>query len=153
MTSRAIRPLFCRAALLAAAFLSLNAAVPENTATAFSSDTSSSPAVLRGADAGSAEGRIQRLHDRLKVTPEQEFLWSEVARVMRANASRMAALIVKIKSEPAKSKNAVDDMKAYGEIAAAHADSIQSLIPVFEAFYASLSDDQKRIVESEDIKF
>ncbi len=153
MRSRIIRPLLYRAALVAAAVLLLTAAVPGDSATAFPADAPPSPAVLGPSGADATESRIRRLHDKLNVTPEQEPLWREVTRVMRENASKMASLIVRIKNTPAKSRNAVDDIKAYGEIAAAHADSIQSFIPVFEAFYASLSDEQKKIVEREDMKF
>ena len=39
---------------------------------------------------------------------------------------------------------AVEDMKSYGEIAAAHVDGINKLIPVFEVLYDSMSDAQKK---------
>jgi hypothetical protein len=152
MMIRIIRPLLYRAAMVAAAVLVL-AALPANPAKASSVESSSSNAVLEPRGADSTESRIQKLHDKLKVTPEQEPLWRGVAQVMRDNASKMACLVIRIKSAPAESRNVVDDIKAYGEIAAAHADGIQSFIPVFEAFYASLSDEQKKIVEREDMKF
>jgi len=152
MRRRIIRPLLCHAAMVAAAILVL-AALPGNPAKASSAEASSSTAAMTPPGADSTESRIQRLHDKLRVTPEQEPLWRGVAQVMRDNASKMASLVVRIKSAPAGSRNPVDDIKAYGEIAAAHADGIQSFIPVFEAFYASLSDEQKKIVEREDMKF
>ncbi len=40
--------------------------------------------------------------------------------------------------------NAVDNLKSYGEISEAHADSIKKLIPVFADLYASMSDAQKK---------
>ena len=46
--------------------------------------------------------------------------------------------------EKAKAMTAVEDLKSYSEIAQAHADGLKNFIPVFEALYASMSDDQKK---------
>jgi hypothetical protein len=39
---------------------------------------------------------------------------------------------------------AVDDVKSYAEIAAAHANGLQKFIPVFETLYQNMSDEQKK---------
>jgi len=88
------------------------------------------------------EVRIKELHTVLNITPEQEELWNNVAQVMRDNAKTMDTLITARKD--AKPVNAVDDFKSYGEITQAQADGIKKFIPVFEALYASMSDDQKK---------
>jgi hypothetical protein len=46
--------------------------------------------------------------------------------------------------EHAKEMTAVDDLKSYGEIAAAHADGIKKLTPVFADLYASMSEPQRK---------
>jgi hypothetical protein len=91
----------------------------------------------------SVEERIKTLHTALKITPEQEELWNNVAQVMRDNAKTMDALVA-ARSEKAGTMNAVDDFKSYGEITQAHADGSQKFIPVFEALYNSMSDAQKK---------
>jgi protein CpxP len=89
------------------------------------------------------EVRIKDLHTKLKITPEQEALWNNVTQVMREDARTMETLI-KARSEKEATLNAVDDLKSYGEIAQAHADYLKKFIPVFEPFYASMSDAQKK---------
>ncbi|HUH65477.1 MAG TPA: Spy/CpxP family protein refolding chaperone [Syntrophales bacterium] len=91
----------------------------------------------------SVEARIKELHTALKITPEQEELWNNVAQVMRDNAKTMDELVA-ARSEKAGTMTAVDDFKSYGEITEAHADGVKKFIPVFEALYASMSDAQKK---------
>ncbi len=87
------------------------------------------------------EIRIKTLHDKLKLTSDQEPQWKDVAQVMRENEASIHKLIQdRHENEDA---TAVDDLKSYEDIADAHADGIKKLIPVFETFYDSLSDDQK----------
>jgi len=99
------------------------------------------------------ESRIKTLHDKLKITEAQEGLWQGVADAMRDNARNMGVLLKRIKSEKAADRNAVTDMKAYGEIAEAHAKSIKNFIPAFEALYDGLSEDQKKTIEESDLRF
>ena len=89
------------------------------------------------------EARIAELHAQIHITPEQEEQWSKVAEVMRGNANTLDAL-THSRLEKANTMTAIEDMKSYGEVAAAHADNIQKLIPVFEALYNSMSDAQKK---------
>ena len=89
------------------------------------------------------EARINDLHTKLGITPEQEDLWKNVAQVMRDNAKTTETL-TKARAEKAKTMTATDDLKSYGEIAEAHADGIRKFIPVFEALYNTMSDDQKK---------
>jgi hypothetical protein len=89
------------------------------------------------------EARIKELHTKLKITPEQEEPWNNVAQVMRDDAKTMEALI-KARSEKASTMSAVDDLKSYGEIAQAHADGLKKFTSVFEPLYAGMSDAQKK---------
>jgi len=87
------------------------------------------------------ETRIRTLHDKLHVTADQEPQWRDVAKVMRENEKTIHELVdARHENEP---DNAVDDLKSYKEIADAHAEGLENLIPAFETFYDSLSDRQK----------
>jgi protein CpxP len=89
------------------------------------------------------EARIKELHAKLNITQAQEGRWTNVTQVMRDNAQTMDALI-KVRADNAKTMTAVDDLKAYSDIAEAHAAGLKKFVPVFEAFYASMSDAQKK---------
>jgi LTXXQ motif family protein len=89
------------------------------------------------------EARIKDLHARLKITPAQEDLWNKVTQVMRDNAKTMDTLN-QARFEKAKTMTAIEDLKSYSEIVQAHADELKNFIPVFEALYDSMSDDQKK---------
>ncbi len=89
------------------------------------------------------EARIKDLHARLKITPDQEDLWTKVTQVMRDDAKKIDALN-QARLEKAKAMTAVEDLKTYSEVAQAHADGLKNFIPVFESLYAGMSDDQKK---------
>jgi hypothetical protein len=97
----------------------------------------------KASPADRAEARIKELHTKLKITKDQEDLWSKVADAMRDNEKMMEPLH-KARSEKAKTASAVDDLKSYSEIADAHAEGLKKFIPVFAALYDSMSDDQKK---------
>jgi periplasmic protein CpxP/Spy len=89
------------------------------------------------------EARIERMHATLKITHEQEEQWAKVAHVMRENAKSLDAL-TEARFKNAKTMNAVDDLKSYGEITDAHADGIKKLTPIFATLYTGMSDAQKK---------
>jgi periplasmic protein CpxP/Spy len=89
-----------------------------------------------------AETRIKSLHTSLQITTAQEDQWAKVAQEMREDATALDAL-TQARSANAKTMNAVDDLKSYGEIAEAHAAGIKKFTPLFESLYASMSDAQK----------
>jgi protein CpxP len=83
------------------------------------------------------EQRIAKLHDQLKITPEQEPLWSKVAQVLRANDDKMDAL-VKARHDQAAQMTAVTDIRSYAEITEAHAAGLRNFAPAFEALYDTM---------------
>jgi len=91
---------------------------------------------------------IQHLHDSLKITPQQEPQWQNVANVMRENAETLNNL-VKERSERAKTANALDDLKSYAKISEAHTAATKRLIPAFQALYDSMSPEQKQTADAE----
>jgi LTXXQ motif family protein len=99
------------------------------------------------APADPVEARIKTLHSSLQITTAQEALWNNVAQVMRENAKAMADHR-KEAAQNAKSRSAVDDLKAYAAAIDAHADGIHKFIPTFQALYDSMSDAQKQTADA-----
>jgi hypothetical protein len=69
---------------------------------------------------------------------------------MRENAKDMDALtdsLAKERAEGTKNMNAVEHMKFHSQITEAHSDQLKKFIPPFEAFYSSMSDEQKKITD------
>ncbi len=89
------------------------------------------------------EKRIKSLHDALKITKDQDAAWEKVAQTMRDNENSVVKLI-EVRKENAKTMSAVDDIKSYQAIAQAHADGMTKFVAVFEPFYGSLTDAQKK---------
>src|ERR1019366_6421378 len=66
-------------------------------------------------DQARVEARIKHMHARLKITAAEEEQWAKVAVVMRDNATKMDELN-NARLANAKTMNAIDDLKTYGEI-------------------------------------
>ena len=92
------------------------------------------------------EAQIKQLKGALKITEEQEELWDNLTQVMRENAKDMDAFI-KDNAENTKTMNAVEHMKLHSQITEVHLAQLKKLIPPFEAFYNSMSDQQKNITD------
>jgi protein CpxP len=93
------------------------------------------------------EKRISDLHRKLHITAGQETQWTVVAQAMRDNAKSMDTLI-KERTANAKSMTAVDDLRSYEKLAEAHEDGLKKFIPVFQALYDSMSNDQKKSADA-----
>jgi hypothetical protein len=106
-----------------------------------------SAAVTRTTAVEHAEARIKELRDELKVTGPQEVLWKNFTQVMRENAKEMDAL-TKERAENTKTMNAVEQMKFHSQITEARLTQQKKLIPPFEALYAGMSDEQKKITDT-----
>jgi hypothetical protein len=90
--------------------------------------------------------RLQRLHDRLGITPAQQPQWDAVVATLRENAQAM-------RGSPARQAirsgqlNAVQDMHAFADLAHQRADAVQRMIPPVEALYAALSPQQRQTAD------
>ncbi|MGE0085802.1 MAG: Spy/CpxP family protein refolding chaperone [Desulfococcaceae bacterium] len=93
------------------------------------------------------ESQIKQLQDSLNITEDQKEPWNNLTHVMRENAKDMDALN-KDRDEKNKSMNAVERMKFHSQITETHLAQMKTFIPSFEAFYGSLSDDQKNTVDT-----
>jgi maltodextrin utilization protein YvdJ len=109
------------------------------------------PDIARTSAVEHTEAQIKQLQGTLNITDAQKELWDKLTAVMRENAKDMEALAkerAKDRAENAKPLNAVEHMKLHSEITKAHLSQMEKLIPPFEAFYASLSDQQKNITDT-----
>jgi hypothetical protein len=109
-----------------------------------------SPAVARTSAVEHTEAQIKQLQGALNITEAQQELWDNLTKVMRENAKDMEAFRdtrAKERAEGTQTLNAVEHMKLHSEITKAHLDQMEKLIPPFEAFYSSMSDQQKNITD------
>ena len=97
-------------------------------------------------DMAAVESHIKDLHAQLQITPAEETQWAAVAKTMRESAIETDKAIDK-REALVNSASAVDNLKAYGDIAQAHADGVKRLAAVFAPLYASMSDDQKKVAD------
>lgn len=93
------------------------------------------------------EAHLKRLHDQLKITPAQTDQWNALAQVIRDNEHRISGLIQQ-RRKNTKTMNAVDNLRGYEEITAAHADGLKKLVPAFEKLYGQMSDAQKKTADT-----
>ena len=128
------------------AFLSTIFFANANLSFAASSKKKSS-AVARPSAVDHTEAQIKQLQGALNITEAQKELWNNLTQVMRENAKDMDAL-TKDRAENTKTMNAVEHMKFHSQTTEAHLDQLKKLIPPFEAFYASMSDEQKKITDT-----
>ncbi|MDQ5987007.1 MAG: hypothetical protein CSYNP_02743 [Syntrophus sp. SKADARSKE-3] len=128
------------------AFLSTIFLASANLSFAASSKKKSS-AAARTTAVEYTEAQIKQLQATLKITDDQQDLWNNLTKVMRENAQDMDTLR-KNKAESAKKMNAVEQMKLHSQMTEAHLDQLKKLLPPFEAFYNSLSDEQKMITDT-----
>ena len=93
------------------------------------------------------ESQIKQLEGALTITEAQKPLWNDLTQVMRDNAKEMDAL-TKDKAANAETMNSVEHMKLHSQITETHLAQLKKLIPPFEAFYNSQSDEQKKITDT-----
>lgn len=87
--------------------------------------------------------RIQRLHNQLQVTPEQEALWASIATAMQDNAKSIASAM-QARADKVATMNALDDIMTYEAVAAMHAAGLKRLADTFTPLYAAMSPAQQR---------
>jgi protein CpxP len=134
------------AAILPAVFFAISAptsSAAEYSAQAASRSAPSAVPKMHAASVDRIEDRITALHKQLRVTPEQEPLWSDLAQVMRTNGKKMRDDVAQ-RSAKRKTMNAVDDLRSYEMITDEHADGLKRLIPAFEALYAKMTPAQQK---------
>jgi len=96
------------------------------------------------------EARIAELRKKLRITSTQEPQFKAYADVMRSNAEAMDALFQERaqKTGTSAADTADNQLHWYARLTAAHADAVAKLVPVFDALYQSLSDQQKKAADA-----
>jgi hypothetical protein len=93
------------------------------------------------------EQRITSLHAALKITPDEDAKWNDVAQAMRENAAAMDKLVAESRTTPPQSMTAMQDLQMYQKIAQAHVDGLKNLIASFTALYSAMPDAQKKVAD------
>ena len=117
----------------------------------FAAGKKKSSALARPSAVAYAENQIKQLQGALNITEAQQELWDNLTQVMRENAKDMDALtdtLAKERAEGTQNMNAVEHMKLHSRITVAHSEQLEKFIPPFEAFYSSLSDEQKKTTDT-----
>jgi len=90
------------------------------------------------------DGQLADLQKKLNINERQKPKFDAFAQVFRQNAQAMDTLVQQEQKTP---HNAVDDLRSSAKLAQEEADALKRLLPVMEALYASLSDQQKRTAD------
>ena len=104
------------------------------------------PVVARTSAIEHTEAQIKQLQGTLNITEDQKELWDNLTQVMRENAQEMEDL-AKERAENTKPLNALEHMKLHKKITEVQLAQMKKLIPAFEEFYDSMSDQQKNITD------
>jgi periplasmic protein CpxP/Spy len=112
-----------------------------NTGGALAGQTAPAPASDQTA------ARIKYLHDRLRITPEQEPLWDEVAQAIHDNAGDLAPLL-KERFRATTSGSALDLLHVYETLGETQLGALKKIIAAFDPLYNGLSDSQKKIADA-----
>jgi periplasmic protein CpxP/Spy len=113
----------------------VQAATPQNHAAATGATESKGETV---------EQRITNLHKALKITPDEESNWNNVAQAMRENATAMEKLVAETRTTPPQNMTAKDDLAIYEKFAQAHVTGLKNLIASFNTLYDAMPDAQKK---------
>lgn len=95
----------------------------------------------------SLDQRINSMHQRLQITPDQETVWNAFAGTMRNNAD-MIEQAYKKRASQLNTMTAPENLQDYAQIEQDRAQNIQKLSASFDALYAQLSDQQKKTADT-----
>lgn len=93
------------------------------------------------------EQRIASLHASLKITPDEEQLWAQVAQAMRDNASGVEKLNAEHAHDNPEKITAVQHMKIYEDYARQHLQGLEALDSTFEKLYAAMPPAQQAVAD------
>jgi len=105
------------------------------------------PQAAAEAQSDTIEQRITDLHASLKITPEEDAKWNNVAQAMRENAANMQKLGAETTTQAPQDMTAVQDLKNYQKFAQAHVDGLKNLISSFSTLYNAMPDPQKKVAD------
>jgi len=132
--------------LLAAITLAGGQALAQGAAPGNAPDSAAQAARPERGGMAPVERHIASLQRRLKITPAQQPRWDAFTAVMRQNAAHMEEL-QRDRADKIATLSAPDDMRSYAELARAHAEDLQRLVPAFDELYASMTPEQKALAD------
>jgi hypothetical protein len=91
--------------------------------------------------------RIKYLHDRLRITAEQEPLWDAVAQAIHDNAADLGPLL-RERFRATTNGSALDLLHSYETLGEAQLRALKKIITVFDPLYNGMSDSQKKIADA-----
>ena len=92
------------------------------------------------------ENHIKQLHAQLQITPAEQPQWDQFAQVMRENARDMdQAFLQRAQQYP--TMNAMQNMQSYEQMAEAHVQHLQKLVPAFDNLYNAMPEQQKKLTD------
>jgi len=146
----------CVASAAMAALLSLPCAALAQSSSARTPVTppaaaaAASPMTTRLAPGNNAEQRVEthikQLYAQLRITPAEQPQWEQFAQVMRDNARDMDKAFVQ-RAQQFPTMSAVQNMQSYQQLAEAHAQHLQKLVPAFDNLYNVMPDQQKQLTD------
>ncbi len=111
---------------------------------------SASPLATQPAPGNNAEQRVEthikQLHAQLRITPAEQPQWDRFAQVMRENARDMDQAFMQ-RAQQYPTMTAVQNMQSYQQIAEAHAQHLQKLVPAFDNLYNAMPEQQQRLTD------
>jgi len=146
---KSIRPNYLASAVMAA-LLALPGVALAQSATAPAPAASASPLATQPAPGNNAEQRVEthikQLHAQLRITPAEQPQWDQFAQVMRENARDMDQAFMQ-RAQQYPTMNAMQNMQSYEQIAEAHAQHLQKLVPAFDTLYNAMPEQQQRLTD------
>jgi predicted outer membrane protein len=138
------------AALLALPAAAFAQTAPSATTTPPAPAAAASPMSSHPVPGGNAEQRVEahirQLHAQLRITSAEQPQWEQFANVMRENARAMDQEFAQ-RMQQYPTMNALQNMESYEQIAEAHAQHLQKLVPAFENLYNTMPDQQKQLTD------
>ena len=92
------------------------------------------------------ENHIKELRAQLRITPAEQPQWEQFAQVMRDNARDMDQAFMQ-RAQQYPTMNAVQNMQSYEQIAEAHAQHLQKLVPAFDNLYNAMPVQQQKLAD------
>ena len=95
---------------------------------------------------GTSREPFKQLHAQLQITPAEQPQWDQFAQVMRENARDMdQAFLQRAQQYP--TMNAMQNMQSYEQMAEAHVQHLQKLVPAFDNLYNAMPEQQKKLTD------
>jgi len=135
----------CFARALFALLVAAGAALAQDRPAAIPEGPAAAPKSSQSVD--TTEARIKYLHDRLRITAEQEDVFAGVAQVMRDNARNFVPFL-RERLRTVTYGTAPELLGAYRALGEGQVDALKRVIDAFEPLYGRLSESQKKIADA-----